>query len=180
MPGKLLRPSPEISATEVEEGTIDVGGDGLLWVSVSGKTRVQRWIPYTSATLNGLKVLTLDYVAQNIGVPLRLYEISASLKWPAKRSRDMYVFTFTPTGDARYASGKTVMKDWLKGDLKLKPGRNMLFILGEEDVESLSVARMGNQLIVTSNPRNTQTFRDVGLVTHSRVKLQETSQSAPG
>ena len=67
------RKSPNESATLFDVGSIKKGNDGHIWVIMSDKNNNKRWVPKISVELNGLKVLTVDYLAKNINKTIKLY-----------------------------------------------------------------------------------------------------------
>ena len=64
---KAFRPSPNNSATSLRVGTIRRGGDGARWVITHTSKGVPRWTPITSAEINGVRLLTVNHLAKNIG-----------------------------------------------------------------------------------------------------------------
>lgn len=161
-----LRPSPTESATNEPVGTIRPGNDGYYYVITSTKDGRQRWTRCTSAKLNGLKVLTLDYLRSNIGKPITLYEISSSTTWPrSKRERDMERRVFIPNGNVIQLKRKTPYIDWLITRKPSLDDRKLFFVEGEFPSEKGDMRYYGlsidlHEELVTSNLRNTQTFVD--------------------
>ena len=91
------RKGPTESATSVPEGSIRRGNDGGNWVSVRAANRVQRWVPVASATLHGLRRLTVDDVTA--GKPLTFFERgSGEPMWPTS-VRGLGKTIFHPNGD---------------------------------------------------------------------------------
>lgn len=68
------RKSPTESAAAFPEGTIRKGNDGEAWVTKKSVGGIQRWIPYLSAQINGLRPLTVADLAKSVGKPLMFYE----------------------------------------------------------------------------------------------------------
>lgn len=161
------RPSPDISATSVPIGTIEEGNDGEPWVAVMAKNGVQRWMPYTSAKLNGMRVLTVDYLAQNVGKSFVIYDRSMSNKWPSgPKAKFEEIYAFIPNGDATPINRKKPFKNWLftrspdatkvKGYLMINGVR---ITSKEGDIDRYwGPIVTGGGGIASSNPRNTQSF----------------------
>jgi hypothetical protein len=107
------RKGPQESATSFPEGTMKGS-----WVVKKASNGVPRWMPTVSVELNGFRLLTVDYVAKNIGKPITLYVREYHELWPKKNAwtkpEDDTYFTakFVPDGDA--TSGKTKIPEWLK------------------------------------------------------------------
>lgn len=133
-------------------------------MAVAAKNGVQRWVPYVSATLNGLRVLSLDYLAKHVWKPIVIYDRSASDRWPSGiRERDMESYTFIPDGNAQLQSRKTPYKDWLfTRSPKPKTGYMMITGIRTSSAEKDMDRNWGPMVVgwewATSNPRNTQSF----------------------
>lgn len=170
---RRARPSPELSATEVEEGTIMSGNNGRLWVAVAAKNGVQRWTPYASTKLNGLQLLTVDYLAKHIGKPIKIYDRDFSDQWPSgPRDRDLESWVFVPNGDAKLTTRKKSYRDWLltrsppvnskmKGYLMIEGERLSGSTTSDMDRHWGPIVTGGGEL-ASSNPRITQSFVKVG------------------
>lgn len=137
MPGKTRkvkadRKGPSDSATAFPEGTIQLGNDGHMWVTKKSSSGSPRWIPTTSAELNGFKRLTVDYAAKHIGKPITLYCSEYKDMWPKKNDwvktpdSTYYTMKFIPNGDA--VKGKTKIEGWLRAQ-KPKVQKGMYFNL---------------------------------------------------
>ena len=107
------RKGPQESATSFAEGTIKDS-----WVVKKASNGVPRWVPNVSVELNGFRLLTVDYVAKNIGKPITMYVREYHELWPKKNAwtkpEDETYFTakFVPDGDA--TNEKTKIPGWLK------------------------------------------------------------------
>ncbi len=141
------------------------GNDDKPWVAVSAKNGVQRWTSYTSATLNGLRVLTLDYLRKHVGKPVVIYDRSARDIWPSGvREKDMESYTFVPDGDAQSSMIMTRYKDWLFTRSPSPPARGFVMITGtrtsslKTDIDRGWGPIVSGNEIASSNPRNTQSF----------------------
>lgn len=161
------RLSPSISATSVEDGTIAPGNDRRLWVAVTASNGVQRWVPYTHVKKNGLRILTANFLEDNIGRPVRIYERPASLQWPtSKRGKDMYSYIFIPSGSATPSRRKKSIPEWLITRKPSVRSGELYFIDGVHPEEpegdaaryyGLSLDPVGQE-VVASNLRNMQSF----------------------
>ncbi len=163
----MPRQSPDASATSVPEGTIEIGNNGAPWVAVTARNGVQRWTPYISTQLNGMKILTVDYLSQHVGKPVVIYDRSASARWPSgPKARFEEIYTFVPNGDAKPLNKKTPFKGWLftrspdpskiKGYLRIEGIRTSS---KEEDIDRYwGPIVTGGGDVASSNPRNTQSF----------------------
>lgn len=161
----MSRPSPTTSATSVPQGSIDFGNDEKPWVVIKASNGVQRWVPYVSAKLNGLRVLSLDILEKNIGKPVVIYERPASCMWPSgPREKGMDTYTFVPNGDARLTTRKTSYKDWLITRKPATSTRGYIMIEGtrissrESDMDRHWGPIVVAAEVATGNPRNTQSF----------------------
>ena len=110
---RKVRKSPVESATSMPEGTMLRG-----WVIKKASNGVPRWVPVTSASLNGFQLMTVDYAAKHIGKPITLYCREYKGVWPKKNAWDnpedsTYIkLKFVPNGDG--IKGKTRIPGWLK------------------------------------------------------------------
>ena len=165
---KAARKSPTESATSVAEGTIRRGNDGSNWVSVKAATGVQRWVPVASATLHGLRRLTVDDVASafRAGKPLTFFERGGGEPmWPAS-VRGLGRTLFHPNGDLLV--GKKRYAGWLRtrtpgirdhtmclldGLIVFNPGtKDHMEVAGGVQIDSL------NKKLVSSNIMNVEAF----------------------
>jgi hypothetical protein len=110
---RKVRKAPIESATSLPEGTIK--GNWVIKKVAGGS---QRWMPTTSAELNGFRLFTTDYAAKHSGKPIILYTREYKEVWPSKTAwskpaDSTYTkLTFVPNGDA--IKGKTRLDGWLK------------------------------------------------------------------
>lgn len=165
---KADRQSPTESATAVPEGTIRCGASGGKWVSVRAANRVQRWVPIASATLHGLRRLTVDDVAHafRAGKALTFYERgSGEPMWPTS-IRGLGKTILHPNGDLlvgkkRYAgwlrSRTPAIRDYtmclLDGRIIFNPGsKHQMEVAGGLQIDSL------NKKIVSSNITNMEAY----------------------
>ena len=165
---KNPRKGPSESATDFPEGTIKFGNDKQRWVVVKNIKNIQRWAPLASTTLFGYTPLTVNYLAENIGKPITVYERQMIGKWPTKRGDFDVKYTFTPSGDlAREESGRdrskdVVYKNWLKTRKPPVDSEAWYLILGSmhgdlgEDT-ALKVSPKPDE-VVSSNLNNTDAF----------------------
>jgi hypothetical protein len=167
------RKSPTVSATVVTEGTVQRGNDGQDWVSVRGATGVQRWVPVISATLHGLRRLTVDDVARafRTGKELVFYERGGGEStWPSS-VRGMGRTIFRPNGDLLVGPPARSQKrhsGWLRtrtpaihnrmfclldGQIVFNPGsKHQMKVAGGVQIDSL------NKKLVSSNIMNMESF----------------------
>lgn len=170
---KAARKSPTESATSVAVGTIRRGNDGSNWVSVKAATGVQRWVPVVSATLHGLRRLTVDDVAaaHRAGKPLTFFERgSGEPMWPTS-ARGLGRTIFYPNGDLLVGSPHKSQKryaNWLRtrtpairdrtmclldGRIVFNPGsKHQMEVAGGVQIDSL------NKKLVSSNITNVESY----------------------
>ena len=112
---KINRPSPSESATLFPAGTIRRGSDGGRWVITHTSKGVPRWTPIASAEINGVRLLTVNYLAKNIGKPVIYYSRMYEDTFPTLADLSkMESFTFTPNGNAQVDGKKTILEGWLR------------------------------------------------------------------
>jgi hypothetical protein len=163
---KATRKGPAESATAVPEGTIRRGNDGGNWVSVRAANRVQRWVPVASATLHGLRRLTVDDVTA--GKPLTFFERgSGEPMWPTS-VRGLGKTIFHPNGDLLVGPSKKRHIGWLRtrtpairdhtlclldGRIVFNPGsKHQMEVAGGLQIDSL------NKKLVSSNITNVEGY----------------------
>lgn len=158
------RKSPTASATTFPEGTIQWGNNKKRWVVKKNIKGIQRWVPIASTDLFGYKLLTADYLAKNIGIPITIYERQLSYKWP-KSSKDFDVkYKFTANGDAHRDAIRDANKkyeNWLK-TRKPRVKKNDIFIIdgimkSKNIVATIQVGCSPEELVST-NLLNTDAF----------------------
>ena len=169
------RKSPNESATLFDVGTMKKGNDGCTWVIMSDKNKNKRWVPKVSVELNGLKALTVDYLAKNIDKTLKLYNREYGSQWADKNDwseknkmkvKDLgyHTILFKPTGNALL--GKKVLKNWLKTQQPpIKDNTNFNiegYISFDNDPNNMELSSFQvdskNKKIVSSNLINIETF----------------------
>ena len=134
---KSSRPSPSESATLYPVGTIKRGNDKNDYVIVATSSGVQRWMPLLSAEINGIRLLTIDNIAKNIGKTFKYLEGEYQSQFPksfkADKSKYLRIDEFTPNGDIEI-KGK-IVKDWFKTRQPALPDRAMIFVLSNNPDE---------------------------------------------
>jgi len=158
---KIIRPSPSNSATSLPEGTIRKGGDGARWVITRTSKGVPRWTPITSAEINGVRLLTVNHLAKNIGTPVVYYSRMYEETFPTLADLSkMERSTFTPNGNSQVDKKKTLLEGWLRTQKPaVKPGQ--FFILlgdgGADNYGSMQIdSKQPNQ--VSDNVMNMEAF----------------------
>ena len=170
----ITRPSPSDSATLYSEGTIKKGGDGNLWVVKNNKKGIAKWTPYNSVELNGLKPLTVDFIAKNIGKELTIYERDYSDKWPKKTDSGMYKLQWIANGDVEYRNNNKsksknksgIISKWLSNkNRETIKDNTMFFLLGsgnwyyDKELSTMSLqVDSKNKMHVSSNIMNREAF----------------------
>jgi hypothetical protein len=157
---RKARKGPNNSASEGEEGALKLGNDKQMWV-IKKIGNSQRWVPYVSSVINGLKPLTTDILRQHIGKPLTVYERQSVPFWPRSIKEFDVKYTFTASGDG-YLHKKdkdTPFKGWLKNkSYTIKPDE--VFILEgkmvSKDIDS--TLQVGPSGLVSTNLMNTDAF----------------------
>jgi len=165
---KASRPSPSESATSLPEGTIRRGGNGARWVIVRTSKGVPRWTPTESCELNGWRVLTVDYLAKNIGKPVEIYEREYMDTWPANNEKMRDKLKFIPNGHLQIQVNrkKTLAENWLatrkppiqKGQMLLLQGLSDGYGTEKEMKEFSMQVDSSNGKMVSSNVMNMEAF----------------------
>lgn len=106
---------PKDNASYYSEGTIKTNNDGYKWVNkYNDITSVMEWIPFNEVQLNGYKALTIDYIRENIGKEIYIYERDSKYaKWPNMIDSNLYKLVWTPNGDAMDMSNGLIINNWL-------------------------------------------------------------------
>lgn len=150
---RKLRKGPNNSASEGQEGALKLGNDKQMWV-IKKIGKSQRWVPYASSVINGLKPLTIDILRSHIGKPVTVYERQSTPFWP-KSIKDFDVkYTFAASGDG-YLHTKakdTPFKGWLKSkSYSIKPDEVFIVegTMVSKDIES--TLQVGHTGLVASN-----------------------------
>ena len=165
---KSIRPSPSNSATSLPEGTIRTGGNGAYWVIVQTSKGIPRWVPTESCELNGWRILTVDYLAKNIGKPVEIYEREYMDTWPGKNQKMRDKLKFIPNSHLQIQINrkKTLAENWLatrkppiqKGQMLLLQGLGDWYGT-EKEMKGFSMqVDSGNGKLVSSNVMNTEAF----------------------
>ena len=161
---KSSRPSPTESATLFPVGTIKRGNDKTHYVVVETSTGVQRWVPILSAEINGIRLLTLDYIAKNIGKTFKYLEGEYQALFPKSFKNDkgnlLRIDTFTPNGDIEI-KGK-IVKDWFKTRRPLLPDRAMIFVLSDNPDELPLQIDSQSKKTASTNVMNMQAWIKTG------------------
>jgi len=156
------RPSPSESATAFPLGTIRRGGDGGRWVITHTSKGVPRWTPITSAEINGIRLLTVNYLAKNIGKPVEYYSRMYEETFPTLADLSkMECATFIPNGNAQVDRKKTLLEGWLLTQKPaVRPGQ-LFSLLGDGSYGAMQVdSKHPNE--VSDNVMNTEAFIKVG------------------
>jgi hypothetical protein len=124
----INRKSPSSSATEFKIGTIMKGNDKQYWVVNKTSSGIHRWVPKLNAEINGMKLLTTDYLSKNINKTIKIYCREYSLMWPKKNNKNIYMITFKSTGNALI--GKKLLINWLKVQKPAIPDKSHFSIEG--------------------------------------------------
>ena len=162
-----LRKSPSESAKEFIEGYIKIGNNKELWVVKETVNKILRWTPYKSCELFGFRLLTVNYLAKNIGKSITIYERQTSDKWPNKLSDFDVKYKFIASGDAILLGSKTrnindrKINDWLKLRKPLIKSHDILIIDGimkSNDIISTIQAGPLPSELVSTNLMNTEAY----------------------
>jgi len=155
---KSDRPSPSESATTLPLGSIRRGGDGGTWVITHTSKGIPRWVPIASAEINGIRLLTVNHLAKNIGKPVVYYSRMYENKFPTPADLSkMEHATFIPNGDAQVDRKKTLLEGWLRTQKPpVSPGQ-FFSLLGDGDYGAMQIdSKHPNQ--VSDNVMNTEAF----------------------
>ncbi len=160
---RKIRPSPAESATSFPEGTIRKGGNRNMWV-VRKMGGVNRWIPVESAEINGIRLLTVDYMKTMIGKEISIFLREYSDTWPSTKDFKTYL-RFIPDGNARIGKNKKVLENWLRTKTPSVKKGQYFFVTGigtygkdyTTTVDSLQVSS-GSGTVVSPNLMNTEAF----------------------
>jgi hypothetical protein len=118
-----IRKSPSESATLYNVGTIMKGNDKRRWVVIKTNNGIKRWMLSESADLNGLKKISLDYLAKHVNKIVKLYCRGYQSFWPNKkdwstRNGENSIITFIPTGNL--IVNKKIIQNGIIGTLNSK------------------------------------------------------------
>jgi hypothetical protein len=106
---------PREHAILYNQGTIIKGRDGNKWVAkFNDVENTMEWCEFTAVVLNGYRALTVDYLRQNIGKEICIYERETKYgKWPSKVESNLYKLVWTPNGDAMSMVNGIIIRNWL-------------------------------------------------------------------
>jgi len=158
----ISRPSPSESATAFPLGTIRRGGDGGRWVITHTSKGIPRWTPITSAEINGIRLLTVNHLAKNIGKPVVYYSRMYEDTFPTLADLSkMEHATFTPNGNAQVDKKKTLLEGWLRTQKPpVRPGQ-FFILVGNGNYGAMQVdSKHPNE--VSDNVMNMEAFIKVG------------------
>jgi hypothetical protein len=129
---KSIRPSPSESATSLPEGSIRKGGSGNRYVVVIAKNGVPRWSPIESVEIKGIRLLTVNHLAKNIGNPVVYYSRMYEDKFPTVGDlTKMEKFEFTFNGNIQVNGQKMTLREWFNNEKLASKKGNNISILGE-------------------------------------------------
>ena len=175
-----VKKGKKINSTLFGVGTMKKGNDNQIWVIMNDKNNNKRWVPKISVELNGLKALTVDYLAKNINKTIKLYNREYGDKWANKNDwleknkikvKDLgyHTILFKPTGNALL--GKKVLNNWLKTQQPTIKDNTNFNIEGyisfdnDQDIKNMSLSSLQvdskNKKIVSSNLINIESFYSV-------------------
>jgi hypothetical protein len=106
---------PGEDAILYKQGTIMKGRDGNTWVTkFNDVENTMEWCEFTAVELDGYRALTVDYLRQNIGKEICIYERESKYgKWPSKVDSNLYRLVWIPNGDAMSMADGIIMRNWL-------------------------------------------------------------------
>jgi hypothetical protein len=139
---KNTRKSPTESATSMIEGTIRRGNDGQLWVIKKSSNGIPRWMPYISVELNGFKALTIDYLANNIGKEIEIYEREEEDIWPKQTDNNLEKIYWVSNGHAKYTGKKiknNFFENWLYTQTPTINNTNPFVLLGQGKYNGIKI-----------------------------------------
>ena len=159
------RKSPNTSATQFPEGTIEIGNDNHRWVVKKTEKGVKRWVPFYSTTLFGYTPLTAKILKKNINKPIIVYERQSHNFWPKSKKDFDVKYLFTASGDAELVTKdkkeNIVFSNWLKNKKYIVKKNDIFIIKGNmksNDIDStIQVSPLPDELVST-NLMNTDAF----------------------
>lgn len=129
---KKTRPSPSESATSFPVGSIRRGNSGNRYVVVIAKNGIQRWTPIEGVELNGVRLLTVNHLAKNIGKPVVYYSRMYEDTFPSVGELEkMEKATFIPNGHAQVDRKKKLLENWLRNQKPAVQPGHMFILLGK-------------------------------------------------
>jgi hypothetical protein len=151
---KTLRKSPSESASIQMVGTIAKGNDGLHWVVDKTENGIKRWVHTKSSKLNGLELLSEEFLKKNLGKNVKLYCREYQLQWPHKKDFKQTgthtIITFIPTGNNKNTNGGKLVE--IEGHINFNGTNNKAdFILSSLQMSSKDKS-------ISTNLINTEVF----------------------
>ena len=106
---------PSVNARLYNQGTILRGQDGNKWVAkFNGDNNIMEWHEFAKVELDGYRALTVEYIRQNIGKEICIYERESKYgKWPSSIDSNLYKLVWIPNGDAMSMVDGIIMRNWL-------------------------------------------------------------------
>lgn len=157
------RKSPNTSASEHPEGTIELGNDKQKWVVKKTDKGIKRWVPFHSTSLFGYAPLTAKILKQNINKPIMVYERQSQYVWPKSKTDFDVKYLFTASGDAELINKNDtkVFPNWLKNKNYVVQKNDKFIIKGSmksnDITANLQVSPLPDELVST-NLMNTDAF----------------------
>jgi hypothetical protein len=106
---------PCVNARLYNQGTILRGQDNNKWVAkFNSDNNIMEWHEFAKIELDGYRALTVEYIRQNIGKEICIYERESKYgKWPNAVDSYLYKLVWTPNGDAMSMVDGIIMRNWL-------------------------------------------------------------------
>jgi hypothetical protein len=106
---------PCVNARLYNQGTILRGQDNNKWVAkFNSDNNTMEWHEFAKIELDGYRALTVEYIRQNIGKEICIYERESKYgKWPSAVDSYLYKLVWTPNGDAMSMVDGIIMRNWL-------------------------------------------------------------------
>ena len=103
------------NASLYKQGTILRCQDGNKWVAkLNGVNNTMEWHEFAKVELNGYRALTVEYIRQNIGKEICIFERESKYgKWPSSIDSNLYKLVWIPNGDAMSMVDGIIMRNWL-------------------------------------------------------------------
>lgn len=123
---------PKEHASLYSEGRIIFGIDGNKWIAKYNENYNQmEWQQFHQVQLNGYRALTIDYLRENIGKEIVIYEREYKYNWPSKIDSNLYVVKWSPNGDGMSMSNGIIIRNWLITQTpKLEEDDDVFLLLG--------------------------------------------------
>jgi hypothetical protein len=151
---KENRKSPSESASAQTVGTIAKGNDGHYWVVDKTSIGIHRWVPSHSVKLNGLELLSEEYLHKNIGKTVKLHCREYRSEWPTKKDLTTGTFTtltFIPSGNTKTKGNYTE----IEGLINFKGTNN------KSDFKMSYLQMNKKEKSVSTNLMNTEVFVEI-------------------